>query len=305
VTQALVKRGGPALVSALNSQSYLQHPWQKVHYVHSTHSRSVDGNNTGQNPDAPLKTLVKANSLAAAGDMILVGPGHVENVLTAAGLDFSKNYLTVIGCGHDAERPVINVGGVIGAYWQISGTGVRMANFKMAPTLDAVTKMLNISGPGVLLDGFRIDEASTFESVVAILVAATASRGKIRKLTAEQYTAGATACIEIGGALTEFEISDSIIRGNYSTGNISVTAAALQLAIGRNLLSNLNTNVCIICGAVAASGEIYDNRCTLTGATAAPFAAAITLGSAIWRLYENYATDAAGLTGALIGTAAT
>lgn len=304
ITKSQVLKGGQALADAINQQGYVAHPWQNVFYVQSTHTRAVDTNNAGKSAAAPLKTIVKAVSLAAAGDMIIVGPGHVETVSTAAGLNISKAGLTIVGIGEDAQRPAINCSAVA-AYWEISGAGVRMSNFQIAPTIDAVTKLLNISGAGVRIDGFRIDESATMQSVTGISVAATASRGKIIGLEAEQYTAGATACIGIAGALTEFTIADCVIRGDYSTGNISVTAAALHLDITRNKLHNLNTNVCIICGAVAASGLISYNLCSLTGATVAPFAAAITLGSAIWVLFENYAVDGAGLTGALIGTAAT
>lgn len=299
---AMIKRGGPKFVAALNDQSYLIHPWQSVLYVQSVHTRAVDGNNTGKSADAPLKTIVKAVALAAAGDVIVVGPGHIELVTTAAGLDISKNYLTIIGVGNKMNRPAIRVGGIVGAYWQISGAGVRMSNFLMDANLDAVTKMLNISGASVILEDFRLADSATVQTLTGILATATASRGTIRRMEASQRTAGAVACVEIA-ALTEFDILDSDIVGDYSQAAIYISAAALQLGIWRNEIDQLNTTSlkCIESAAAAASGNIgFNSVRNHTDASVAH----ITMGAGkLFSLYENYFVNNDGETGKIFGTA--
>jgi hypothetical protein len=305
ISAAMVNKGGPKLAAALNNQAFVFHPWQNVLYVQSVHTRSVDLNNSGTSADAPLKTIARAVALAAAGDVIIVGPGHAEVITTAAGLDINKADLTIIGMGHSSKRPTISIGGAIGAYLSISGARVRMYNMLIFSALDAITKLVEISGAGVELIDCRLEDSASFQSVTGIVITVGGFRVKIRGLIAKQLTAGATSCINITGAAIEVGIHDCMLIGNYSGAVIKVDAAALDLAIGNNRLDNSNAvNIGIICGAVAASGMIYNNYITLASAVVA-VTVAITLGSAIWRLYENYATDAAGLTGVLCGVAAT
>jgi len=284
---------------------YADIPGQKVRYVQSSHLRASNLNNSGLKRDYPLSTLVKAVALSLPYDTIIMLPGHIETVSVANGLDVNKLGLFIHGVGGETTRPQIKVGTLTTANVRISAADVTMNNFDLITDIDSLAQVLNITAAGAKLSNFRCEDSASKQALIHVELAVGASYARISGMRSDCETAGAVSAIKISGACDGVEITDCILKGSFSTANIHVTAAATRLAIGRNVLSNLATNVCILAGAVVATGEIFQNFCTLTGATAAPFAAAITVGSATWVLYENYATDAAALTGALIGTAAT
>jgi len=299
ITQTMVKRGGPSLVMALNAQSYLQHPWQNLLYVQSVHTRATDVNNSGQNPDAPLKTLKKAVSLASTGDVVVVGPRHVETVSAAAELDFNVPGMTVIGCGQGSFRPSIGTDSVVGAHWVISANNVRMDRFIIGTFLDAVTKQLSITGEDAQLNDFLLYETS-LQTLTGILI--TNNRVRINRFRARQKTAGPVSCIEVGTGNHGLEISGAKIEGEYSQAAIYVSAAATDLLVANNVIHQLNgaSNKCIECAAVASSGSIVENKLRNPTDTSL---AHITMGAGcLWQLFDNKVVNNNAETGILIGT---
>lgn len=308
VTTEMIQRGGPRLRDALNNQSFVTHPWQRVLYVQSTHRRATNLNNTGANPDAPLATLVKAISLCTGGEMIVLGPGHAETFSTSNALTIGVEDITIIGMGNGSYRPTFTVGAATTDTITIStaGAGLKWYNCIFAPGIDSLAVGITCNtGVDVLFSGCRFEDTASKQTIKWFTFATGSVRCTIEKCIVKQLTAGATNFAELGGGAgtSELAVLDCDIRGDYSGGCLSVPAAMTHVNIGRNYLHNLNatSNDCVNVGNVAASGYIYQNLCRNQTDADAGW---ITMGAAaLVSLFENYGVNNNQETGKLIGTA--
>lgn len=303
VTKQQALKGGSILADAINRQAFVFHPWQRVLYVQSGHRRATDLRNDGQNPDAPLATLVKALSLAQAHDFIMVGPAHTE---TMAGVTtISVSGLTIVGMGNGAVRPYLTIGTATTDKLKIAASNIRIANFNFAPGIDSLAVGISFenSASDCIIEDCYFEDPSSIQALKWIDCTAGTARCKFQRLTVKQTTAGAASFIDLGGtANDQLEVIDCNIRGNYSVACISIDVAVTNLNIGRNNLHNLNatSNDCINFAAVAATGYVFNNLCrNQTDADVGH----ITMGAGVLvSLFNNYGVNNNQETGLLLGT---
>lgn len=270
-------------------------PGQKVRYVQSTHLRASNLKNQGLNQSYPLATLVKALALSSAYDTIIMMPGHVETVSAANGLDINKVGVSIYGMGGESTRPQIKVGTLTTASIRISAADVVMDNFEIITDIDSLAVALSITAAGAKLSNFRCEDSASKQALVHLDLAVGANYTRINGMRIDDETAGSVSAIKISGACAAVEITDCILGGDFSAAPIDVTAAALRLEIGGNVLRQVNaSNIIIQCGAVASTGVIHDNRGAAPTNIAAPYTALITMGAGcLWTLHQNFGATVA------------
>ena len=288
------------------ANGYADIPGQTVRYVQSSHLRATNLNNQGKNRNYPLSTIVKAISLSQTYDTIIVLPGHIEVVSAANGLDVNKVGLFIHGAGGETTRPQVKVGTLTTATMRISAADVSMDNFDLLTDIDALAQVLSIISAGAKLSNFACVDSATKQALVHLELAVGANFTRISGMRMDAQSAGGVSAIKISGACDHPQILDCDLGGDYSTANIDVTAAATRVRIGNNLCPNLNAaNISIKCAAVASSGQVFRNFCSLiTGVLDS--SVAITMGAGcLWYLNENYGEDTVQQTGKVLGVVAT
>ena len=78
--------------------------------VYFVHSSTGNANNTGLTPSDALATIDGAinKCTASQGDIIIVMPGHAENIAAATSLVVDVAGISIIGLGRGRNRPVLS-----------------------------------------------------------------------------------------------------------------------------------------------------------------------------------------------------
>ena len=222
-------------------------------FVQSTHAAAGTGGNYGLSPDAPLTTIDEAIALctASAGDVIHVGPGHVETVVAAAGVAVDVAGVTIVGYGTGHTRPKVNFTTLVGASFDISAASCTVENIWFNCAIDDQTAMVNITAADVTIRGCEFTLAdATYDADIGILVGANGDRFTIE----DCYMYGDANTTVVAGAISFGAADNSVIRRNRilgyfgTTGNILNAAAAVNVAIHDNVLLNRSAdgnNLCV------------------------------------------------------------
>lgn len=252
---------------------------------------------------------------AGRGDIIVCLPGYDETLADATVFGANlKAGTTIMGVGDPrrANSPRITWGAA-GARMDVDAADVSIVNMNLQMNgANGVTNCIDIGadGDGFQMRGCYMDwgiDASNHAAIALTIAAAT----DVLLQGNEVYgaVAGAVANgILVSGVASRLRILDNHIHAAsaVATGLINITGAALGIKIGRNVLANTvaSSDAAIVLGAAASSGEIFDNRISVNTGTAA--AAGIEVNAtSLCRLFENYNSDGALLTGILTGTPAT
>lgn len=262
-----------------------------------------DGN-SGLNVSAPKKTLGGAAAAAAAkngsnnGDVIVVAPGHVENVTIAAYLTLSQSGLYIIGMGTGITRPTLTWKTSTAAQIIVSGSNVVFDNFVFDFTgIDAVVAALSVTGTDVaFVNSTFLTNSGTTGVVKGILTAATATRFRVENClffgpaTNTGTTTTAQVDHEVG---VDYVIRNCVFYGKC-TQNILNATTVLGGVIDNNRFVTYTGTKCITM-ASASTPFITNNRINVPSGTTPIVAAA---GFVAGNIYSA----AAGVTA---GTAAT
>src|SRR3972149_5755717 len=78
--------------------------------VFFVHSGTGSSGNDGLGPSSPTATIAQAiaKCTASKGDLVIVMPGHAENIASATSLALNKAGVSVIGLGRGRNRPVLS-----------------------------------------------------------------------------------------------------------------------------------------------------------------------------------------------------
>lgn len=213
-------------------------PWGKTLFVQSVHSRASNGNN-GESRDKPLSTIQRAIDLCSdgAGDLVIVGPGHVETIAAAGGLVLNKTGVSLIGCGRGSLRPTIRFTATA-ADLDVNAIGVTMKNFYLTTTIDAVVAPLDVNASYFWMDDCEFEDG-TATQCTDFCVTSSGIAGM--KVTNFRYfgnsSAGTAAAFAIVGG--NRHIFDGLyFDGNFGVGFIDVRTTAttnleVRNAIGR------------------------------------------------------------------------
>lgn len=261
----------------------------------------------GRSPDAPLATLDEAINLAAAGDTIVVMPGHAETLADATSLVPDVDRLTIIGLGRGQQRPTFTLTATASNI-PVSGDGVRIENIRVVTsgTVD-VTAGITVTGADCELDGIEVvHSANDSEIVDSIVITTGGDRARLTNIKIFGAAAGdaAAAGISIPAAIPQVWIENVWIVGLFSAGCIeNVTAAATDLVIKDAVLEQRHaTQDAGIAVVGTATGFIIAPRIRTATDDAAGFNAAITATNDM-QVYDPLVVNADGERGGLWGTA--
>jgi len=142
------KRAGGGMVIADQTQTTGNY-W----FVDSGSVTGADAVGYGQNPDSPCLTIDYAIGLATAnnGDIIVVMPGHSEELSTPAQINADVAGIRIVGLGVGSDRPRINWA-TSGASWAISASDVEISNIQ----LDIAGNNAAVSGDSAPTTGISI-----------------------------------------------------------------------------------------------------------------------------------------------------
>lgn len=247
--------------------------------------------------------------IADRGDIILVAPGHTENLAAADGIDIDVAGVSVIGLGYGEFRPTFTYTNAAGEV-VIGADSVRIANLILNASVTTVLKAIDIetgNTDAIIEDClFGIDLAATDDFSNAIIIGDQSNRAIIRNCECHMGTAAAVSFIKSDADNDYAKIIGNFVSGDYSTACILGDEADDMILIRGNVLYNgqatgigLNGEPCIELHA-NTTGVIELNRCFCDLATKA---AAIV--AADCHLHENYYNEdeSGSATSGIIGTA--
>jgi hypothetical protein len=192
-----------------------------VFFAQSVNANAKNDPGNGTRPETPFASIDYAVGLCTAnkGDVIVVGPGHVETVSAAAGLAFDVAGITVLGLGSGTSRPTINIGTLTSATVTISAANVTLRNLIFVTTLDAVVTAIAISASDAKLYDIETRDTSATQCLDFITTTAAADRLHISDWVHRgDAAAGANTAISIVGG-------DGIVIENFNLYGNFVTAA--------------------------------------------------------------------------------
>lgn len=275
----------------------------KVLFVSSTTGASGIGR--GYDPTKPLATITQAlsNATAAKGDVILLMPGHAENITSAGALTISKSGVTIVGLGNGRARAALTFTTATTATIVISAANVRISNVVFFYTgFDAIGTGISVTGSSLTLDNcsFVLGDV-TNQAAAGIILGTGADRFKIENCLVSSPAAGPAVFIGSGVALDQVIIRNNYIYGNFSTSPVSNTVAAwTNCFIDNNLVSIATSGIPAFSLHASATGMITNNRIACNTISAG---GSIT-AAACFKL-QNYATDTAAGSGVLDPTVVT
>lgn len=232
----------------------------------------------GVSPGDAYTTLIAAQTGAVADndDVVYVLPGHVETVVGAAGMTFSKAGVTYIGVGNGYARPTISFTTSTAAQILVTGARITFKNLIFDLTgVNAIVAAILVSAVDVAFEDCEfVLSGGTNAPVLGILTAATATRLRVegcRFVGPAVSTSQVTACIqhEVG--------TDYIIRNNYFAGKmtqafLNATTLLRGLIDGNRFV--IGTGTVAITMAAASTPFIVNNRINVPSGTAPIVAAA-------------------------------
>lgn len=249
-----------------------------VFFVNNSVPGASNGN-IGDSPDRPLATLDFAigKCVASRNDVIILGPGHRENLTAAFAVDVDVSGVQIHGIGHGENRPTFNFTTSTAASFRVGGNGrgVTLSNILFTGGIDALTGPLAIQGPDCRLlnietrdvTGQATNFINTNSATDRLLIDGWFHNGAA--------AAGAQCAIFLNGCENPVIRNFSII-GNFSVAAIDIrTAAVVDLEIYDGYIWNKNSADTLIVDTITGStgrigpnicGRLADDAANITGA---------------------------------------
>lgn len=284
-------------------------PSNKLFYVHSGIGAS---SNSGKTASKPLATVAQAFAKCTAnkGDIVLCLPGHAETISAAAGWALNVAGVSIIGLGQGSLMPTVTFDTAATADINITAANISISNFRFISNIASLGAPLDVSAAGFKLQycNFYCTSATTgFD--ITVITDANANDMVVEgcnfyyntSLADTAVTDTATEVIRLVGA------DRAIIRNNFfasaSTTAIinGITTASTNLWIRDNTFIQLSTDKHWVALVANCTGRIDYNVGTAT--STAGITDANIISAASCQLAENYASDAVGETGQIVGVA--
>jgi len=219
-------------------------------FVDSGAAQASDAN-AGTTPTYPMATIDAANNAATAsnGDVIIVMPGHVENITAATSLVLDKAGVTIIGLGFGRNRPVLTFTATASRI-PISADDIYVSNLVLDASIAAIVSGVTVTGDDVTLDNIEWNLDATGVEFLQMLDVDAADRVTVQncKFIAENI-AGTNTGIRFDTA-SYLRIVNSEFRGDFTTAALSGTAgsaaASTDVVIAHNFIENRDTTAGIL-----------------------------------------------------------
>lgn len=260
----------------------------------------------GRTAEAAFTTLDSAigNCTTNNGDVILILPGHAENITVADSIDLDVAGITIIGLGRGSATPTFSSTAAAGSI-TIDAANIAVQNIKLVSNFtNGTTAGLTLTANANFCKLSEItmrDTSATKEHLIHISVAAAVEGLHIDNCSLIGAAGSMTNSILFAGATTDTRIENTYIFVDSSDDVIDHLAAAAV---------DLHVFNCVVVNADAdAAGYCLRAHASSTGiATRNLFAynkvdAEISSGAAMWWI-ENYASNTIAESGLLDPTTA-
>lgn len=278
-------------------------------YVRSTGVQSTDNAFIATNL-VPTLAQGLARARANLGDFVIVLPGHVENVSDAT--TFSNALLAgtkIVGVGRGSNMPTFTWS-VATAQWLVAVNDVMIAGLHLVTGTGNNTVLpITVTGNdfGFYYNDFETGGPSS-NSATAFSITGTAARYDISGNIWRNQVFGNTAVMLVSSTGANGRIADNefMTASVTTTGAISVTGAAVNLKILRNVINNFTAASVagINLANVAISGQCAYNTITVlntggavSGTTGITIGAAVTMG-----FFQNFVVNDVAKSGLLMPT---
>ena len=268
-------------------------PAGKIFWVNYTTGTNAAGR--GDSPDNPLKTLDYAIGLTRAnkGDIILLMPGHAEDVIAAGTVTVDVAGINIVGLGQGTNRPTFTFKTATTATWVMSAANCRVSNIYFDLTgIDNLVKALDISGAWNTVENCEFLMATSTPTGADAAIVPTAAATGLRVLNNifnAQPGAASVAAIYTAAAVSRMEIGNNLFLGDFSVAAINnVTAAVTLVNIHDNVYYGTNASEPMVELLTGSTGMIYRN---FSGVSTMSAAGSI-VADACYK-FENYITDTA------------
>jgi hypothetical protein len=277
-----------------------------IFWVDSGNAAGSDADGYGQNPDAPFKTIDYAigKCTASNGDVVIVLPGHAENITTATAINCDVAGVTIQGIGSGSLIPTISTTAAAGSI-TIGAANVTLRNLRLLANFETgTTTMITIAaaGDGCTLDGLQFrDTSATFEALIHVSVATTVDDLTVKNCSFVTAAGSLTNSILFAGTTTNLVIEDNVFLVDSSDSVIDHAAGkGTDSRFSRNVVVNADTGAAGYCLELKSdsTGVANDNRFAYNKVDAE-----ISVGAATW-WFENYASNTIAESGRLDPTTA-
>lgn len=227
--------------------------------------------------------------VANRNDEVIVLPGHTETVTAAITLDVAG--VKVIGVGEGTLKPSITVGGAIDGV-DITAANVVFENFHFtAPSVDAATAFINVSGAGVTVRKITgIGSTTSINCVDCITIASGANDLTIEDVEFFNTTVAVNSFLSIEAAVARLRVKRFFAFGDVATAGVIDAATATQI-----LLEDVRVGV-VGSSKPAATLDSnptgFVNRCRFAG-TSTTLAANAALGTGV-RIFDTLVLEETG-----------
>lgn len=226
-----------------------------VFFVNSSATGASNGND-GLSPQTPLSTIVAALAKCTAnnGDHIIVGPGHVETVTTAAQINMSTSGVSIFGIGKGANRPTINFSTAVTASFRVTAANCSVENLLFVGVIDALTSPIQIQAADFTMRNCETRDTAATQATDWILTTAAANRLMILNHRHDGDTAaGTNAWLAIVGG--DGIVVDGLrIDGNFAVACIDIrTTATTDLEVRNCVARNRNATLVFLIDTITGS----------------------------------------------------
>lgn len=253
----------------------------------------------------PFSTIDKAISMCAAnnGDVIMLKPGHAEDLSDATTFQVDTAGIKIVGLGNGADRPTFTYTGTGGSV-EIDSANTWIENIILKASVSAVVAGVNVDADDCTLVGVEWDYDETGDDFLIMLDVVDAANCKVIKpLWNAESAAGAARAVHLDNA-DGFQCINPVSFGDYSgaviesdtdddTGDAGNVSTHILITGGN--LQNDDTGGRVIDFDSANTGIISYN--TLSGGSGG-VATLIDPGSC--HCAENYGVTATDVTGVVV-----
>jgi len=260
---------------------------------------------SGKKPNDALPTIDAAVGKCTAdkGDVIVVMPGHAENLSAATSLVADVAGITIVGLGNGANRPTLTITATTGKV-HVSAAEITIRNIRILAGVDAIVEAIDVDAADCTIRDCEINYTSTYDILKHVDVAAGINGLQfINNTVIARDAAGSAQGINVANG-DNITIADNYFSGDWSDAIIedtdtSTTDVANNLVISGNMLRNYDTTDTVAANVIylarASTGMIRNNSLASFNDNCS-----LTLDPGSCMCIENYVVTAIDQTGALV-----
>jgi len=247
----------------------------------------------------PFRTIDFAVGQCTAnrGDIIIVLPGHTEDIASSTSLVIDVAGVAIVGLGSGSLQPELNFSTTSGSI-EMDAANCALVNLNIKADLTAVVVGVNVDANNCTIQGCTFDYANTGDDFVTMIDIDNVNGAAVIdcRLIAED-AAGCAEAIRLDNC-DNVIIENNHIYGDFTDGAIiGEGASGVNLTIRNNTIYNSDTTAGFLVDLnVAFTGLLIGNRMGTLFATAPE--TAVDPGSLL--CLENYVANAVDESGTIV-----